>query len=118
DQFNPEFNIKVGVSFFKSLVQRFNYIEFALAAYNAGPSRVREWLERYLVQDPLLFMDLVTFRKPRSYISSILINYYWYTRIGMQNKDFSVLPDYVSSNLVKNLILKTSEIEIHPSQFQ
>ena len=44
DSFNPEHNIHGGVRYFKYLLDRFEGdVKMALAAYNAGSSRVREY---------------------------------------------------------------------------
>ena len=44
DSFNPEHNIDAGVRYFKKLLGQFNGdIKLALAAYNAGSRRVREY---------------------------------------------------------------------------
>ena len=40
---NPSKNIKCGVSYFKAQLVRFNSIELALCAYNAGPHRVKKY---------------------------------------------------------------------------
>jgi soluble lytic murein transglycosylase len=77
--FNPDVNVKVGVKYFSRLMERFDgSVEHALAAYNAGPERVDEWVERYPVKDRMLFVDLVPFRETREYVASIARNYFWY----------------------------------------
>jgi hypothetical protein len=44
DSFNPEQNINGGVKYFKKLLNRFGGdVELALAAYNAGSTRVRQY---------------------------------------------------------------------------
>jgi hypothetical protein len=44
DSFNPEHNIDAGVRYFKELLDQFNGdVKLALAAYNAGSRRVREY---------------------------------------------------------------------------
>jgi len=44
DSFNPEHNIDAGVRYFKKLLDQFNGdVKLALAAYNAGSRRVREY---------------------------------------------------------------------------
>ena len=40
DPFDPEANLKAGIRYFRELLDRFQCLEIALAAYNAGPSRV------------------------------------------------------------------------------
>jgi hypothetical protein len=44
DSFNPEHNIDAGVRYFKELLDQFNGdVKLALAAYNAGSTKVREY---------------------------------------------------------------------------
>jgi soluble lytic murein transglycosylase len=75
-------NVRLGVKFFKQLVNRFGgKVDHALAAYNAGPERVDDWKRRYQVEDPVLFVDLIPFRETREYVSLISRNYYWYLQI-------------------------------------
>jgi soluble lytic murein transglycosylase-like protein len=70
------------VRFFSRLVERYDgNVEFALAAYNAGPERVDVWRMRYPVENRLLFLDLIPFKETREYVASIARNYYWYQRL-------------------------------------
>jgi soluble lytic murein transglycosylase len=59
--------------------------ELALAAYNAGPERVKQWLKRYPIKNRLLFLDFLPIRETREYVSSITRNYYWYLKIYGEN---------------------------------
>lgn len=43
DPWNPEENIEGGVRYFAQQMDRFGRIEYALAAYNAGPGAVEKW---------------------------------------------------------------------------
>jgi soluble lytic murein transglycosylase-like protein len=43
DPWNPEENIEGGVRYFSQQMDRFGRIEYALAAYNAGPGAVEKW---------------------------------------------------------------------------
>ncbi|MDD5091972.1 MAG: transglycosylase SLT domain-containing protein [Candidatus Wallbacteria bacterium] len=43
DPFNADDNIRAGTHYFSSLLTRFKEVELALAAYNAGPSRVTQY---------------------------------------------------------------------------
>lgn len=45
DIYNPEINIKLGVCYFKRMLDLFGGdVNMAVAAYNAGEGRVKEWL--------------------------------------------------------------------------
>ena len=75
-------NVRIGVRFFQSLVNRFGMdAEMALAAYNAGPDRVDEWKKRYPTTNRMLFLDLIPFKETRDYVALIARNYYWYRNL-------------------------------------
>ncbi|MBI1861333.1 MAG: lytic transglycosylase domain-containing protein [Deltaproteobacteria bacterium] len=83
DLYDPEMNIEVGSRYLYELLKRLNgNIPLALASYNAGPERVSNWANRYPVDNPVLFTDLIPFRETREYVASILRNYYWYRRMN------------------------------------
>lgn len=78
----PEMNIKTGAKYVQQLLQRFDgQIHLALAAYNAGPMRVVEWIKRYPTEEPILFVDISPYRETRNYVALVLRNYYWYRRM-------------------------------------
>ena len=78
----PTVNIRIGVRYINRLLARYSGgVEFALAAYNAGPGRITEWNARYPVENRLLFLDFIPFKETREYVSSILRNYYWYLKL-------------------------------------
>jgi len=80
--FKPEKNIASGVRFFAHLMERYNnQVPLALAAYNAGPLNVDEWVKRYPTENPLLFIDIIPYRETREYVASILRNWYWYNKL-------------------------------------
>lgn len=45
DLFTPEVNLEIGSLYLADLLSRFPSKELAVAAYNAGPTRVRRWLD-------------------------------------------------------------------------
>jgi len=76
---DPTANVKLGVRFFEHLLKRYKgETHLALAAYNAGPGKVDEWIKRYPTENPLLFVDVIPYRETREYVSFIMRNYYWY----------------------------------------
>lgn len=77
---DPSVNMKIGSKYFALLARRFDGdVELALAAYNAGPRKVDDWLRRYPVDNRILFIDLIPFKETREYVASIARNYYWYS---------------------------------------
>lgn len=43
----PALNIRLGCNYLRKLLDEFGVESVALAAYNAGPGRVRQWLKQY-----------------------------------------------------------------------
>jgi soluble lytic murein transglycosylase len=68
----PETNIRIGVQFFKDLLERFGGVHYALAGYNAGDSRVAEWLEENPGLPPDEFIDSIPFQETQNYVKRIL----------------------------------------------
>jgi soluble lytic murein transglycosylase len=68
----PETNIRLGMAHFKDLVDRFEGAHFALASYNAGESRVSQWLDKRpgLAQDE--FIDDIPYPETQNYVKRIL----------------------------------------------
>ncbi|MDC0525175.1 lytic transglycosylase domain-containing protein [Pelagibacteraceae bacterium] len=83
---DPEYNIKLGSYYFNSLMEDYNGIfPFAIAAYNAGPNRVKTW--RRVNGDPskgqlsyVNWIELIRFKETRNYVQRVLenINVYKY----------------------------------------
>jgi soluble lytic murein transglycosylase-like protein len=81
---NEKENTKMGVKYLLELAGGFeNSVELVLAAYNAGPLRVTEWLRRNpdRKRDILLWNDLIPYMETRDYVVSILRNNYLYARL-------------------------------------
>jgi soluble lytic murein transglycosylase len=68
----PSTSIKFGCYYFLNLLNDFKSIPLSLAGYNAGPVRVKKWIE----QDPNYeideFIDLIPYNETRNYVKSIL----------------------------------------------
>ncbi len=77
---DPEYNIKLGSYYFNSLLNEYGEIyPFAIAAYNAGPKRVRQW--RKSNGDPsknkidyISWIELIKFEETRNYVQRVLEN--------------------------------------------
>ena len=77
---DPEYNIKLGSYYFSSLLDNYDGVyPFAIAAYNAGPNRVKTW--RKINKDPsknqidfVDWIELIRFKETRNYVQRVLEN--------------------------------------------
>ena len=70
----PDLNLHLGAAHLAELLRRFTPLEAAIAAYNAGGSPVRRWLERDGADDPDQFIELIPYPETRGYVRSVLRN--------------------------------------------
>jgi soluble lytic murein transglycosylase len=68
----PEVNIRIGMAHFADLVARFGDPALALAAYNAGSSRVTAWQAERPGLDRDEFIDDIPFPETQNYVKRIL----------------------------------------------
>jgi soluble lytic murein transglycosylase len=68
----PETNIRLGMRYFKDLVERFGGAHYALASYNAGEHRIARWVAERpgFTQDE--FIDDIPFPETQNYVKRIL----------------------------------------------
>ena len=76
----PEYNLKLGQAYLRDVIAEFegSYV-LALAAYNAGPKRAREWLKahgdpRTGVEDAVDWIEMIPFEETRNYVQRVLEN--------------------------------------------
>ena len=75
----PDVNIQLGVKYLSGLLGDFDdNIVFALASYNAGPGKVRQWMALRSELKPLEFMESIPYRETRNYVKKVLRNYVIY----------------------------------------
>ena len=95
---DPEYNINLGSHYIAGLILEYEgAYPFAIAAYNAGPKRVRYW--KKINKDPqknqidyVDWIELIKFKETRNYVQRVLENYNVYRFILEQKpipmKDF------------------------------
>ncbi len=71
--YNPETNIKYGAFYYQKLLTQFdgNYA-LALAAYNAGPNRVKKWLPESESMPADIWIETIPFKETREYVINVL----------------------------------------------
>jgi soluble lytic murein transglycosylase len=72
--FVPGVNLQLGTKYFRNMVDKFGSFEYALAAYNAGDDRVKDWLANGTYRDPQEFVESIPFTQTREYVQAILRN--------------------------------------------
>ena len=89
---DPEYNINLGSHYIAGLILEYDgAYPFAIAAYNAGPKRVRYWkrLNKNPQKDQISYVDwieLIKFKETRNYVQRVLENYNVYRYILEQNQ--------------------------------
>ena len=79
--FTPGVNLRLGTRYFRSMVEQFGGFEYALAAYNAGDFRVKDWLTQGKYRDPEEFVESIPFTETREYVQAIVRNAYVYRQL-------------------------------------
>ena len=71
--FLPPINIKLGSLYLADLLKRFdNQPALAIAAYNAGPTRVKRWQEQVSPKDMNVWVELIPFNETRRYVQQVI----------------------------------------------
>ena len=89
---DAEYNIKLGSHYLAGLILEYDgSYPFAIAAYNAGPTRVRYWkkLNKNPQKKQINYVDwieLIKFKETRNYVQRVLENYNVYRYILSQDK--------------------------------
>ncbi|MGH8481871.1 MAG: lytic transglycosylase domain-containing protein, partial [Nevskiaceae bacterium] len=74
DLFRPEVNIALGARYLRDLHRNFRgHFVVALAAYNAGPNRVPQWLPRRTL-DAEIWIENSPYNETRAYVQRALSN--------------------------------------------
>ncbi len=72
---DPSLNIKLGTQYLRSQLSHWDgdWVK-TLAAYNAGPTRVRDWVQQYGYGDSAEFIENIPFSETRDYVQAVLRN--------------------------------------------
>ncbi len=77
---DPDYNMILGQSYMAGLIKDYGgYLPMAIASYNAGPSRVRQWVAqngdpRAKDVDAIDWIELIPFTETRNYVQRVLEN--------------------------------------------
>ena len=81
---NEKYNVQIGTYYLNYLLNRFDGSKvLSLAAYNAGPGKVKKWINnmgdpRRKGIDPLIWIELIPYGETRNYLKRVLEAYWPY----------------------------------------
>lgn len=78
---NAEYNINLGTKYLSMLIEKYNNIEIALAAYNAGIGTVDTWIENGTLKSDGSNIENIPYKETNNYVRKILRSYKIYSQI-------------------------------------
>jgi len=79
--YDPATNIRLGTAYLADMIKRFKRVEYALAAYNAGPMRVTRWMRDLAASDMDEWIESLPITQTRLYVQAVLRSAAHYRRI-------------------------------------
>jgi soluble lytic murein transglycosylase len=111
------YNINLGTKCLKNLIDQFNgsYI-LALCAYNAGPGKAHEWIERFgdprsmkSIHDIVNWIELISYSQTREYVQKVMENLQIYRYILKDERALKIRGDLVGNHSPYPTFVITSE---------
>lgn len=78
---NPETNINIGTKYISTLIEKYECIEVALAAYNAGSGNVDKWIKNGTIKADGSDIENIPYKETNNYVRKIMRDYKIYTQI-------------------------------------
>ena len=83
--YNPEYNIKIGTTYFAKLLKKYNgNLGISLAAYNAGIGKVDGWIKDDTIKEDGSDLENIPYNETNNYVRKILRDYEIYKDIYCQ----------------------------------
>lgn len=98
---NPEYNINLGTKYLKDLLAEFNgsYI-LAIASYNAGPHKSRDWINEYgdprkmkNINEVINWIEMIPYYETRNYVQRVMENIQVYRFLIEKNQKIQIRKD-------------------------
>jgi soluble lytic murein transglycosylase len=78
---DPAFNLELGAGYLASLMKEFGDARLAVAAYNAGPTRVREWWTGRRSDDLDVWVEQIPYDETRGFVKRVMLAWDEYRRL-------------------------------------
>ena len=72
---DPAINIEIGTIYISTLLNKYNCLEVALAAYNAGSGNVDKWISNGIIKADGSDIENIPFKETNTYVRKILRDY-------------------------------------------
>lgn len=77
-------NLHLGIYYLSNLIKEFGSYTYALAAYNAGEEKVRQWIRKGNYKSIDEFIEDIPYTETKSYVKRVLTTFFEYKRIAPQ----------------------------------
>ncbi|PYO34776.1 MAG: lytic transglycosylase, partial [Candidatus Rokuibacteriota bacterium] len=78
---DPATNLELGSVYLAGLLREFGDARLAVAAYNAGPARVREWWGTRRSDDLEVWVEQIPFDETRAFVKRVMLSWDEYRRL-------------------------------------
>ena len=78
---NVDNNINIGTKYLETLLKKYNNLEVALAAYNAGIGTVDNWINKGIINKDGSDIEKIPYKETNNYVRKILRDYKIYKEI-------------------------------------
>ena len=78
---DPAANLELGSAYLGNLLHEFGDARLAAAAYNAGPTRVREWWGARRSDDLEVWVEQIPFDETRAFVKRVMLSWAEYRRL-------------------------------------
>lgn len=79
---DPEININIGTKYISELLKKYECMEVALAAYNAGSGNVDKWIKDGVIKSDGSDIENIPFKETNTYVRKIVRDYKIYQEIA------------------------------------
>ena len=77
----PETNINLGSKYLSILIEKYQNIEIAITAYNAGIGTVDNWIEKGIIKSDGSDIENIPYKETNNYVRKILRDYKIYNNL-------------------------------------
>jgi soluble lytic murein transglycosylase len=78
---DPAANLELGTAYLAGLLRQFGDPRLAVAAYNAGPARVREWWAARRSDDVEVWVEQIPYTETRGFVKRVMLSWDEYRRL-------------------------------------